>query len=167
MNVLGAVNKGLLLSWSELPPVPSPSWSRGWCVCARAQCSAFLFRSENAAGHGSKEVKGKTHTYYQVLIDARDCPHIVSNKCHLAGETQIPSLMKAFLSVAVALSGCDGYLGSLSWDCLELVGQICFSSRNFPEKTILECHVTVFWIMFTLSNLTSSSCCHSFSGAWK
>lgn len=44
-------------------------------------CSAcaFLFRSENAAGHGSKEVKGKTHTYYQVLIDARDCPHIVSN----------------------------------------------------------------------------------------
>lgn len=32
------------------------------------------------AGHGSKEVKGKTHTYYQVLIDARDCPHIVSNE---------------------------------------------------------------------------------------
>ncbi|KAM9734167.1 polymerase delta-interacting protein 2 isoform 1-T1 [Menidia menidia] len=26
--------------------------------------------------HGSKEVKGKTHTYYQVLIDTRDCPHI-------------------------------------------------------------------------------------------
>uniref|UniRef100_A0A8C9R8R7 Polymerase delta-interacting protein 2 n=1 Tax=Scleropages formosus TaxID=113540 RepID=A0A8C9R8R7_SCLFO len=25
---------------------------------------------------GSKEVKGKTHTYYQVLIDTRDCPHI-------------------------------------------------------------------------------------------
>ncbi|KAG8122526.1 hypothetical protein E2320_018012, partial [Naja naja] len=23
-----------------------------------------------------KKVKGKTHTYYQVLIDARDCPHI-------------------------------------------------------------------------------------------
>ena len=35
-------------------------------------------RAENPAGHGSKEVKGKTHTYYQVLIDARDCPHIVS-----------------------------------------------------------------------------------------
>ncbi|XP_026576936.1 polymerase delta-interacting protein 2 [Pseudonaja textilis] len=33
-------------------------------------------KSESAAGHGSKEVKGKTHTYYQVLIDARDCPHI-------------------------------------------------------------------------------------------
>ncbi|KAM6238887.1 polymerase delta-interacting protein 2 [Spheniscus humboldti] len=33
-------------------------------------------KNENAAGHGSKEVKGKTHTYYQVLIDARDCPHI-------------------------------------------------------------------------------------------
>ena len=26
----------------------------------------------------SKEVKGCTHTYYQVLIDARDIPHIVS-----------------------------------------------------------------------------------------
>ncbi|CAB1347663.1 unnamed protein product [Coregonus sp. 'balchen'] len=25
---------------------------------------------------GQKEVKGKTHTYYQVLIDTRDCPHI-------------------------------------------------------------------------------------------
>ncbi|KAJ7400732.1 Pre-rRNA-processing protein TSR1 like protein [Pitangus sulphuratus] len=35
-----------------------------------------LVRNENVAGHGSKEVKGKTHTYYQVLIDARDCPHI-------------------------------------------------------------------------------------------
>ncbi|XP_016284731.1 polymerase delta-interacting protein 2 isoform X2 [Monodelphis domestica] len=33
-------------------------------------------KTENPAGHGSKEVKGKTHTYYQVLIDARDCPHI-------------------------------------------------------------------------------------------
>ncbi|XP_076831873.1 polymerase delta-interacting protein 2 isoform X2 [Brachyhypopomus gauderio] len=27
-------------------------------------------------GYESKEVKGKTHTYYQVLIDTRDCPHI-------------------------------------------------------------------------------------------
>lgn len=24
-----------------------------------------------------KEVKGKTHTFYQVLIDSRDCPYIV------------------------------------------------------------------------------------------
>eukprot|EP00079_Xenopus_tropicalis_P032993 XP_017946764.1 PREDICTED: polymerase delta-interacting protein 2 isoform X2 [Xenopus tropicalis] len=31
---------------------------------------------DTSAAHGSKEVKGKTHTYYQVLIDARDCPHI-------------------------------------------------------------------------------------------
>ncbi|XP_026853536.2 polymerase delta-interacting protein 2 isoform X1 [Electrophorus electricus] len=29
-------------------------------------------------GHESKEVKGKTHTYYQVLIDIRDCPHIMT-----------------------------------------------------------------------------------------
>ncbi|XP_039298844.1 polymerase delta-interacting protein 2 isoform X4 [Nilaparvata lugens] len=26
--------------------------------------------------HVSKEVKGSTHTFYQVLIDSRDCPHI-------------------------------------------------------------------------------------------
>ncbi|XP_061923902.1 polymerase delta-interacting protein 2 isoform X2 [Entelurus aequoreus] len=33
-------------------------------------------KPENPGAHGSKEVKGKTHTYYQVLIDTRDCPHI-------------------------------------------------------------------------------------------
>ena len=27
-------------------------------------------------GGVGKEVKGRTHTYYQVLIDARDCPYI-------------------------------------------------------------------------------------------
>ena len=27
-----------------------------------------------------KEVKGKTHCFYQVLIDSRDCPFIVSDK---------------------------------------------------------------------------------------
>lgn len=43
-------------------------------------------RTENPAGHGSKEVKGKTHTYYQVLIDARDCPHIVSKQDGWAGD---------------------------------------------------------------------------------
>ncbi|KAL0994625.1 hypothetical protein UPYG_G00125060 [Umbra pygmaea] len=31
---------------------------------------------EASGEQGSKEVKGKTHTYYQVLIDTRDCPHI-------------------------------------------------------------------------------------------
>ncbi|XP_043076946.1 polymerase delta-interacting protein 2 isoform X2 [Puntigrus tetrazona] len=30
----------------------------------------------DSTAHGSKEVKGKMHTYYQVLIDTRDCPHI-------------------------------------------------------------------------------------------
>lgn len=29
----------------------------------------------------SKEVKGKIHTFYQALIDSRDCPFIVS-KCY-------------------------------------------------------------------------------------
>ncbi|XP_062392301.1 polymerase delta-interacting protein 2-like isoform X1 [Sardina pilchardus] len=33
-------------------------------------------KPEPPGAHGSKEVKGKTHTYYQVLIDTRDCPHI-------------------------------------------------------------------------------------------
>ncbi|KAA0716255.1 polymerase delta-interacting protein 2 38 kDa DNA polymerase delta interaction protein [Triplophysa tibetana] len=33
-------------------------------------------KSEPPGAQGSKEVKGKTHTYYQVLIDTRDCPHI-------------------------------------------------------------------------------------------
>jgi len=27
---------------------------------------------------GTKEVKGRMHTYYQVLLDTRDMPHIVS-----------------------------------------------------------------------------------------
>ncbi|KAG7233617.1 hypothetical protein INR49_006798 [Caranx melampygus] len=35
-------------------------------------------KPEPPGAHGSKEVKGKTHTYYQVLIDTRDCPHIRS-----------------------------------------------------------------------------------------
>ena len=34
--------------------------------------------SGNTSGM-SKEVKGRNHTYYQVLIDSRDVPHIVSN----------------------------------------------------------------------------------------
>ncbi|TSL28158.1 polymerase delta-interacting protein 2 [Bagarius yarrelli] len=33
-------------------------------------------KPETSGAHGSKEVQGKTHTYYQVLIDTRDCPHI-------------------------------------------------------------------------------------------
>ncbi|XP_078468146.1 polymerase delta-interacting protein 2 isoform X1 [Lampetra planeri] len=34
-------------------------------------------KSEPPVGQQTgKEMKGKTHTYYQVLIDARDCPHI-------------------------------------------------------------------------------------------
>ena len=42
--------------------------------------SIILFRPGPATDiiSGAKEVKGRTHTYYQVLIDARDIPHIVS-----------------------------------------------------------------------------------------
>lgn len=33
-------------------------------------------RTEDTADNSSKEVQKKTHTYYQVLIDSRDCPYI-------------------------------------------------------------------------------------------
>jgi len=33
--------------------------------------------SSSLSGGGSKEVKGRTHTYYQVLIDGRDSPYII------------------------------------------------------------------------------------------
>jgi len=46
---------------------------------------ATFYRSEEQALAASKEVKGCTHTYYQVLIDARDIPHIVS--IFTSGET--------------------------------------------------------------------------------
>ncbi|MEE6469148.1 hypothetical protein FKM82_008519 [Ascaphus truei] len=42
----------------------------------RDVASPITEKVETSVAHGSKEVKGKTHTYYQVLIDARDCPHI-------------------------------------------------------------------------------------------
>lgn len=41
-----------------------------------------------------KEVRGRTHTFYQVLIDQRDCPYIVSylnNKCVFCDETLLES----------------------------------------------------------------------------
>lgn len=93
MSVLTPGDSSLLPSWGELLPLLSTRWSRGWWAHTWAQHSAFLFRSENVAGHGSKEVKGKTHTYYQVLIDARDCPHIVSNQYNLGIEIKISSPM--------------------------------------------------------------------------
>lgn len=39
-----------------------------------------------------REVKGQQHTYYQVLIDSRDCPHVVSlylSRCALPNENSI------------------------------------------------------------------------------
>ncbi|KAL7848827.1 hypothetical protein SRHO_G00204500 [Serrasalmus rhombeus] len=42
----------------------------------RDVCPTVLDSKPQSLGHGSKEVKGKTHTYYQVLIDTRDCPYI-------------------------------------------------------------------------------------------
>lgn len=34
---------------------------------------------QQLAATAGKEVRSKTHAYYQVLIDARDCPFIVSS----------------------------------------------------------------------------------------
>ncbi|XP_026082194.1 polymerase delta-interacting protein 2-like isoform X1 [Carassius auratus] len=45
-------------------------------VSPAAAASAAADSKPDSVGHGSKEVKGKMHTYYQVLIDTRDCPHI-------------------------------------------------------------------------------------------
>lgn len=50
-------------------------------------CSNFIFLfsfstiDDSSAGynHVGKEVKGHTHIYYQVLIDSRDCPFVVSD----------------------------------------------------------------------------------------
>lgn len=33
--------------------------------------------TSDSNGNVNKDVKGKTHTFYQVLIDSRDCPYIV------------------------------------------------------------------------------------------
>lgn len=39
----------------------------------------YLYRKDNNSSNvDDKEVKGRTHTFYQVLIDQRDCPYIVS-----------------------------------------------------------------------------------------
>jgi len=38
----------------------------------------YLYRKNNNSNNDDKEVKGRTHTFYQVLIDQRDCPYIVS-----------------------------------------------------------------------------------------
>ncbi|XP_075052777.1 polymerase delta-interacting protein 2 isoform X1 [Mixophyes fleayi] len=42
----------------------------------RDVASTVSEKSETPTPHGSKEVKGETHTYYQVLIDVRDFSHI-------------------------------------------------------------------------------------------
>lgn len=39
----------------------------------------YFYRKDNSSSNvDDKEVKGRTHTFYQVLIDQRDCPYIVS-----------------------------------------------------------------------------------------
>lgn len=38
----------------------------------------YLYRKNNSNNVDDKDVKGRTHTFYQVLIDQRDCPYIVS-----------------------------------------------------------------------------------------
>lgn len=46
--------------------------------------SDFVYSQEDANfNHVGKEVKGRTHTFYQVLIDSRDCPYIVGTGAHI------------------------------------------------------------------------------------
>ncbi|PNF40491.1 polymerase delta-interacting protein 2 [Cryptotermes secundus] len=42
--------------------------------------------------HVGKEVKGRTHTFYQVLIDSRDCPYIVEAVTFLGNQDSSRSL---------------------------------------------------------------------------
>ncbi|XP_042627139.1 polymerase delta-interacting protein 2 isoform X1 [Cyprinus carpio] len=51
-------------------------YDRDVSPAAAAAAAAADDSKPDSVGHGSKEVKGKMHTYYQVLIDTRDCPHI-------------------------------------------------------------------------------------------
>lgn len=60
------------------PDMPLLAWFVGETCITFVSLSSFS-KPEPPGAHGSKEVKGKTHTYYQVLIDTRDCPHIVSH----------------------------------------------------------------------------------------
>lgn len=48
--------------------------------------------SGNSGGGGS-DVKGKTNTFYQVLIDSRDCPYIVSTTKILNEESFLTNCM--------------------------------------------------------------------------
>lgn len=57
----------------------SGPWQYG--VAGRKLCSVSCRGAEESSdgfNHVGREVKGKTHTYYQVLIDSRDCPYVVS-----------------------------------------------------------------------------------------
>ncbi|GCB67163.1 hypothetical protein scyTo_0005086 [Scyliorhinus torazame] len=67
-----------------------------------ASCSSDS-KTESSGNQGSKEVKGKTHTYYQVLIDTRDWLDYVSHEDILpySSSDRIPiqhELFERFLS---------------------------------------------------------------------
>uniref|UniRef100_A0A8D1PA92 Polymerase delta-interacting protein 2 n=1 Tax=Sus scrofa TaxID=9823 RepID=A0A8D1PA92_PIG len=57
-----------------VPVADRGSWAEA------AVCSGWSWGLNTSGDHDDAEAplvpKGKTHTYYQVLIDARDCPHI-------------------------------------------------------------------------------------------
>lgn len=49
-------------------------------VAAETKHTATVLDDDDSSDKVSSEVKGKTNTFYQVLIDSRDCPYIVSNQ---------------------------------------------------------------------------------------
>lgn len=86
----------------------TPPMSDRWASLSRLQqtlvfglnhvtmkCLSCCSKREPPGAHGSKEVKGKTHTYYQVLIDTRDCPHIVSH-CLLLSNDDLQIINRFF-----------------------------------------------------------------------
>jgi len=53
---------------------------------------------------GTKEVKGRMHTYYQVLLDTRDMPHIVSqHSCEFLNELLFSIQLHIFKRLSVRM----------------------------------------------------------------
>ena len=51
-------------------------YSCSWLFSLLELNMLFISGASPSSNSGGKEVKGKMHTYYQVLIDSRDCPYI-------------------------------------------------------------------------------------------
>ena len=70
----------LQVNWIVMHLVNGGVWkicySRLWLFSLLELNKLFISGASPSSNSGGKEVKGKMHTYYQVLIDSRDCPYI-------------------------------------------------------------------------------------------